>query len=200
MATGRVATLGRMLVRDELDQSPDDLAARLGAGSQEALAEAYRRWSTLVYNMALRALGDHHDAEDVTQQVFVSAWRGRHTLRPGSHALPGWLVGIARHRIADLKTQRYRSLRNTAAVAVFAGQEMTDAPHDDLPVRLLLAHQLDQLGEPRATVVRMAIIEDRPQDEIAAHLSLPIGTVKSHVRRGLLHLRAQMVEVNSVAP
>ena len=60
----------------------DDLAVRLRDGSRDALAEAYREWSSLVHTLALRSLGNHHDAEDVTQQVFVAAWRSRHTLRP----------------------------------------------------------------------------------------------------------------------
>ena len=95
----------------------DDLAVRLRDGSRDALAEAYREWSSLVHTLALRSLGNHHDAEDVTQQVFVAAWRSRHTLRPDRGTVAGWLVGITRHTVADLHAKRARLARDAAAVA-----------------------------------------------------------------------------------
>jgi RNA polymerase sigma factor (sigma-70 family) len=180
---------------DGVDQSdaPDGLAGRLVAGDRAALEQAYQRWSPLVYTIARRALGDHHDAEDVTQQVFVSAWHSRRTLRPADGAVPAWLVGITRHRIADTRTQRYRSVRNTVAVARQVSAD--DGVHvDDLAERLLLAHELARLGEPRGTIVRLAVVEQRPAHEVATTLDLPLGTVKSHVRRGLLQLRSRLKE------
>jgi RNA polymerase sigma-70 factor (ECF subfamily) len=177
----------------------DNLAHRLAGGSREALAEAYRRYSPLVFTVAARSLEDRHDAEDVTQQVFVSAWGSRHTLRPDA-SLAAWLVGITRHRVADVRAQRYRSRRNVAAVAATLEADPPTPPQEDLAGRLLVAHELETLGEPRATVVRMAVIEDRPQDEIARALDMPLGTVKSHVRRGLLKLRTRLEEVAHVSP
>jgi RNA polymerase sigma-70 factor (ECF subfamily) len=150
-----------------------------------------------VHTVALRSLGDPHDAEDVTQQVFVSAWGSRHTLRPDG-SVAAWLVGITRHRVADARTQRFRSRRNTAAVAAQAPAETIAPPQDELAGQLLVAHELEHLGEPRGTVVRMAVIEDRPHEEIARTLELPLGTVKSHVRRGLLQLRSRLKEVEHV--
>ncbi|MEO7060796.1 MAG: sigma-70 family RNA polymerase sigma factor [Lapillicoccus sp.] len=183
-----------MLVPEQLVAEPDDLADRLVAGEWDALAEAYQRWSSLVYTIALRALGDREDAEDVTQQVYVSAWGSRHTLRPGAGVVPGWLVGITRHRIADVRTQRYRAVRNVQSVAAVLPPDEARRQDDDLASRLLVAHELEHLGEPRATVLRMAIIEDRPAPEIARVLDLPLGTVKSHIHRGLLRLRSRLKE------
>ena len=181
------------------DVQEDELAAQLAAGSLEALSVAYRRWSPLVHTIALRSLGDPHDAEDVTQQVFVSAWNGRHTLRPEQGSLAAWLVGITKHRISDVRTQRFRAHRNVTAVA---SQTVTEAvePHDDhCAERLLLADELERMGDPRGAVLRMAFIEDRPHEEIARHLDLPLGTVKSHVRRGLIQLRNRLKEVDRVS-
>lgn len=178
----------------------EDIALALRAGSRDALAEVYGRWAPLIHGFALRALGDHHDAEDVTQQVFVSAWRSRHTIQPGPAVFPGWLLGIAKHRVADVRTERYRSHRNTAAVAAVTLEDTVSPPDSALADRMLVAFELDRLGEPRGTVLRMALVDDRPYEEIAQHLNLPLGTVKSHVRRGLTNLRARLKEVDLATP
>ena len=175
----------------------DDLAVRLRDGSRDALAEAYREWSALVHTLALRSLGNHHDAEDVTQQVFVAAWRSRHTLRPERGTVAGWLVGITRHTVADLHAKRARQARDAAAVAAQSLPHQHAAPPDDqLAARLVLHDELGRLGEPRGTVVRMAFLDDLTHEQIAERLDLPLGTVKSHVRRGLTRLRTRLEEVN----
>ena len=180
------------------DLREDELAGLLAAGSPEALSDAYRRWAPLVHTIALRSLRDPHDAEDVTQQVFVSAWNARHSLRPDEGSLVAWLVGITKHRIADVRTQRFRAHRNLTAVAAHTTTHAS-GPHDEeCAERLLVAHELERMGDPRGTVLRMAFIEDRPHEEIATHLGLPLGTVKSHVRRGLIHLRTRLKEVEDV--
>lgn len=178
----------------------DELAGLLAAGSPDALSDAYRRWAPLVHTIALRSLSDPHDAEDVTQQVFVSAWNGRHTLRPDQGSLVAWLVGITKHRIADVRTQRFRTHRNLTAVAAHTTTHAFDAHDQECAERLLVAHELERMGDPRGTVLRMAFIEDRPHEEIAHQLGLPLGTVKSHVRRGLIHLRTRLKEVDDVSP
>jgi RNA polymerase sigma factor (sigma-70 family) len=175
----------------------DDLAVRLRDGSRDALAEAYREWSSLVHTLAVRSLGNHHDAEDVTQQVFVAAWRSRHTLRPDRGSVAGWLVGITRHKVADVHERRARQARDAAAVAASTvPDEHAPSPDDQLAARLVLHDELARLGDPRGTVVRMAFLEDLTHEEIARRLQIPLGTVKSHVRRGLLHLRHRLEEVN----
>jgi len=186
-------------ISEDLEVVADDLAQRLRDGSREAFAEAYDRWSTLVHTLAVRSLGNHHDAEDVTQQVFVAAWRGRHTLNPDKGTVPGWLVGITRHKVADLHAQRSRRARDLEAVAgETLPSEHAPAHDEQLAVRLVLADEVDRLGEPRATVVRMAFTEDLTHEEISRRLDMPLGTVKSHVRRSLIHLRSRMEEVEHV--
>ncbi len=196
---GAMAIVEPVQMSEDTEVVTDDLAQRLRDGSREAFAEAYERWSALVHTLAVRSLGNHHDAEDVTQQVFVAAWRSRHTLRPDKGTVPGWLVGITRHKVADVHALRARRARDLAAVA---GRPLADEhgpSHDEqLAVRLVLADEVDRLGEPRATVLRMAFTDDLTHDEIARRLDMPLGTVKSHVRRGLIHLRTRMEEVNHV--
>jgi RNA polymerase sigma factor (sigma-70 family) len=186
---------------EELDVDSGDLALRLRDGSPDALAEAYDRWASLVHTLALRSLGSHHDAEDVTQQVFVSAWRGRHTLQPERGNVAAWLVGITRHRIADHHAQRARARRDAEAVAAETPPMTHDQPPEDrLATRLLLADELERLGEPRAGIIRMAFVDELTHEEISHRLGMPLGTVKSHVRRGLLQLRNRIKEVGDATP
>ena len=188
-----------MHVHDDPDVEAADLAVRLRAGDREALAEMYRRWSPLVHTIALRSLGTREDAEDVTQQVFVAAWRGRHTVRPDLGSPAAWLVGIAKHRVADVRTERYRSHRNMHAVAAEVVTKPVSVDDSHWAERLLLVHELERMGDPRATVLRMAFVEDRTHQEIAEALDLPLGTIKSHVRRGLIALKDRMKEVERVS-
>ncbi len=186
-------------VHDDPDVEAGELAARLVSGDRDALARMFELWAPLVHTIAVRSLGNVADAEDVTQQVFVSAWRSRHTLRPDRGSPAAWLVGITKHRVSDVIAGRQRDQRDLRAAA---GIDLHRTPPsaDDWAERLLLVHELERMGDPRATVLRMAFIEDRTQDDIARLLDMPLGTVKSHVRRGLIELRERLQEVYRAAP
>lgn len=176
-----------------------EVALDFRAGQDEALSEAYRRWSRLVHATALRSTGNAEDAADVTQMVFVNAWRGRETYRPEAGSLPGWLMTITRRRIADHWAARTREAKVRSAVE--AVQPMTDfAPPDTdrVAAQMFVADELERLGDPAAKIVRMAFYEDLTHAQIAEQLGMPIGTVKSHIRRSLGRLRSRM-EVEDVA-
>lgn len=186
------------------DAAVIDLAAGLRDGDRDSLAEVYRRWSPLVHTVAVRSLGSHHEAEDVTQQVFISAWRSRHTLTPSDTALPAWLLGILRHRVSDRLAERAREAQKVASVVArdLAPGEVDPAEAGGgegsvggVVDRLVLAQTLDDLGEPRRTILRLAFHEDLTHDQISARTGLPLGTVKSHLRRGLTQLRRTLEEV-----
>ena len=125
------------------------------------------------------------DAEDVTQTVFVSAWRSRHTFDPQSGNVPGWLLAITRRRIADF----HRSRRDEIPVAT-----VTDQPVDlvDLSAQISMADEIDELGEPASQIIRLAFYDDLTHQQIADKMGLPLGTVKSHVRRSLLKMRTRL--------
>ncbi|WP_227423568.1 RNA polymerase sigma factor [Pengzhenrongella sicca] len=167
------------------------LGAALVAGDELALAEAYRRWSAYVHTLALRSLRDVAEAEDVTQQVFVNAWRGRTGFDPGRAPLPAWLTGIARHAIADAHVRRARERRGALAAAAAAPAE-PELEAVAVADRVTVTEELARLGEPQRTILALAFYEDLTHDQISARLELPLGTVKSHIRRSLLRLRDRL--------
>lgn len=177
-----------------------DLLLRLRGGDQSALAEMYRAHAALVHTIALRMLSDHHEAEEVTQRVFVGAWNSRHTADPSRGSATAWLVGITRNTVADRLAQRARALRNLRAVgAAGASDERVPAVDTSVIDRVLIARALAALGEPRASVVRLSFAEDLTHEQIATSLKLPLGTVKSHLRRGLIQLRDSIKGVGADA-
>ena len=137
-------------------------------------------------------LGDRADAEDVTQRTFVSAWSSRGSYDRGRAKLSTWLIVIARRRIADAHEARSR-LRATheEILRTTAPEDLVrDAP--DLADTLLVAREIDRLEPEAQRVVRLAFFDDLTHVQIAQRLDMPIGTVKSHIRRSLQRMRARL--------
>ena len=166
------------------------LADGFAAGGEWALREAYARWSPLVFRLALRSLGDRTDAEDVTQQVYISAWRTRGGFDPSRSSLSAWIVGITRHRIADAHAARSRTRRLEDALVAEASTQPRSGG-DDLAERIMVAEELDRLEPVPRKVMQLAFYEQLSHSQIADTLGLPMGTVKSHIRRSLSRLRTR---------
>src|SRR6266536_2349164 len=140
--------------------SDGDVAAAFRRGRPDALSTVYEQYAALVYTVALRSLGDWPDAEDLTQQVFVAAWRRQDTFDPDRGSQP------PRAQLA--------------------------LPADQVVDRIVLADELSRLGDPQRVIMLLAFYTDLTHEQIAGRLRLPLGTVKSHIRRSLLRLRARL--------
>ena len=168
----------------------EHVASAFAAGLEWALEEAYRRWSPLVHTIALRSLAQRADAEDATQQVFVQAWRGRHTYDADIRPLPAWLTGITRHVVADTQIGRARERRLAQRLVLMTPS--TEATVDEVADAVYVEHLLHQVPEPRREVLGLAFLGHMTHAEVAERTGLPLGTVKSHIRRGLADLRDQL--------
>lgn len=196
MGASRLSTRATSPRPDRLAEAdPAAVAAAFAAGDAAGLAEAYRRWSPLIHTIALRSLRSEAEAEDVTQQVFLRGWRSRETYDADRRPLAAWLVGITRHVVADLFSQRTRE-RNlqerVVAINPVAQATHLDGVADQVADAVVVADCLAQLDSPRRDVVEMSFFDGLTHSEISARLDMPLGTVKSHIRRGLLELRVHV--------
>jgi RNA polymerase sigma factor (sigma-70 family) len=183
------------------DGIPDDELTRLFiAGDERALAWLYERTSGLVHGLAVRALGPGADAEDVTQQVFISAWNTRAGYRPDKGPLAAWIVGITRHRVADAMARSRRDQRLTEAAGQTASETTGAAQSFETAAtnRMVLLTELARIGQPQRGIMELAFFADLTHEQIAERTGIPLGTVKSHIRRTLLRLRERL-EVDRAA-
>ena len=178
--------------------SEDRLLAAFVAGDQTALRELYDRHGTLVHSFCRRSLGPER-AADATQEVFLAAWRSRDRYRRESGTMAGWLLGIARYKVIDVLRADGRA--PTPVDTQGANEPGSDAvghrSGDDgdlgrIAERMLLADAIDSLPERGRQMVRLAFYEDLTHTQIAQRCDLPLGTVKSDIRRSLLRLREHL--------
>lgn len=168
---------------------------RAFAAGEVDLREVYEVHSPLVYSMCRRTLGPEA-AKDATQEVFVNAWRKREQFDPTKGALGAWLVGITKRRIIDqLRSEGRHADRR--ADELDADRSTTGAPTgqpapDRVVDRMFAAQLLRNLPSRTREVIELVYVHDLTHQEVAERTGLPIGTVKSDVRRGIMKIRDEM--------
>ena len=166
------------------------LLQSVGRGDREAFAVVYRRTSAKLYGICLRLMGSESAAQDVLQDVYVTVWR-KAGLFDSSKASPiTWLATLARNRSID--SLRRRGPPSDGLEAAFAVED--DSPSaseivEDADDAARLHHCLDELEDRAQAAIRAAFLDGATYPELAAREGVPLGTMKSWVRRGLQRLR-----------
>ena len=175
----------------------DPLLTRIAAGDQSAVPACVARYGPLVWTLAHRRLRNTADAEDAVQEVFIDLWRSADRFDPRVAEEITFVAMIARRRLID----RVRKDARQPSAAPLDGHDGPPAVDPGGPVgdRLelgeearLAAEQLERLPTDAQRVLRLSIFDGLSHGEIAARTSLPLGTVKSHIRRGLDTLRQRL--------
>ncbi len=162
---------------------------RFAHGDDSVLRAAYDEHGSLVYSLCRRSVGADL-AHDITQEVFVAAWRRRSTFDPSRGSLGAWLTGITKHKIVDVVRRESRHRPERADAAPAALDESGTAEQIGLiSDRMLLADALQTLPARCREVLDLAFVRDLTHQQISDTTGLPLGTVKSDVRRGLERLR-----------
>jgi RNA polymerase sigma factor (sigma-70 family) len=177
----------------------DDLAVRFRAGDETALREAYDRYGRAVFHLATSTLVNRSDAEDVTQAAFVAAWMGRDTFDPTKGSLVGWLLGITRRKVVDRLRAVARETRAVETVRQLPEAPATGPDPDRVVDRLVVADELARLPADQRRMLELAFFDDLTHQQIATVTGVPLGTVKSHIRRGMASLKRRW-EVDGAAP
>jgi RNA polymerase sigma-70 factor (ECF subfamily) len=168
----------------------DDLA-RIGGGDREALARLYQATSAKLFGVCLRISGERDLAEEALQETYVAVWTKAHQFDPARASPITWLATIARNKTVD----RLRARPPAAAPLDEAEAEPDAAPSpsdvaEASDAYRRLARCLDELEPVHARAVRTAFYRGVTYEELARREAVPVGTMKSWIRRSLLNLRA----------
>jgi RNA polymerase sigma-70 factor (ECF subfamily) len=173
------------------------LLLRVAAGDRPAFALLYDRFSTPLYSLALKMLGNEAEAQDVLQEVFLSIWSKAATFRIERGSAFSWVVSQVRNRAIDrLRARRrrgelveaYAPELEPSGSAVFSSAHHAELSERAREVRAALA----ELSGEQSQVLRMAYFEGLTQVEIAEKLEEPLGTIKARAHRGMARLRTAL--------
>ena len=174
---------------------PDDQALidRIVLGDEAGLRALYALLAPRAYAIALKVLKDPGEAEEVLQDTFLEVWRSAHRFDPAQGKEVTFLLTIARRRLVDrLRRQTIRPAADQLEHPAFVP---ANASSDDVELRDESARAraaMQQLRPEQREVLELALGHGHSHQEIAVAVGIPLGTVKSHARRGLVRLRAML--------
>ena len=167
--------------------------ARVAAGERNALQTTYRLTSAKLFGVCLRILKDRAEAEDVLQEVYVTVWQKAADFDAKRASPMTWLITIARNRAIDRlrssgQARRMQPIEDAADIADAA--PLATSILEDAETNAKLRGCLGGLAEHEQKALRGAFFEGNTYEELASRMSVPLGTMKSWIRRALMKLKA----------
>jgi len=163
--------------------------AAAARGDESALSRLYDRYSGLLMAVAVRVLSDRREAEDLLHDVFLEAWRQAKTYDPARGTVRAWLVMRCRSRALDRVRAAGRAKVVLSAEPSPPDRADSRADPSIAPDRRRVRAALAELPLEQRQVLELGYFGGLSSSEIATHLEIPLGTVKSRVARGLAALR-----------
>ena len=171
--------------------SDETLLAGMADGDQGAASAFVRRYQARVYGMALTIVGLPAVAEEVSQEVFLKAWRHASAYDARRGRVATWLLTITHHAAVDAVRYRHEDpMDPDLLTAVLAPHDR--APENDSDTSLVLRNALAELPPEQRGPILLMTFQGLTAREVAARDDVPLGTVKTRVRRGLLRLRDRL--------
>ena len=173
---------------------PLSLLQRVGAGDTGAMLACMERFRGLIWSLVRRSCSNAADAEDVVQEIFISVWRSAHRFDPTIASESTFVSVIARRRLIDRTRQR---MRRPAPGSIIQDVELdrNELPRCQIQEAGAIAQvALKKLRPEQQQVLHLSIECGCSHEQIATSTGLPLGTVKTHARRGLQKLRDALIE------
>ncbi len=175
---------------DPVNAPPESLLERIAAGDKAAVREALDRYGGLVWSLARKFTSDVVEAEDAVQEIFIELWRHAARFDASIAAETTFVAMIARRRLID---RRRRAARRPTPQVL---PDQLPNPHNREGELVEVADEasqatlaLQQLRPEQKKVLELSIYQGLTHEQIAAKTSMPLGTVKTHARRGLIKIR-----------
>jgi RNA polymerase sigma-70 factor, ECF subfamily len=175
--------------------SADELLSRVATGDQQAFSELYDQLAGRVLGLVTRLLRDHAQSEEVTQEVFLEVWQNATRFDRSRGTAPSWILTMAHRRAVD----RVRSAQSSRDRDVKIGTRDVQTDYDQVSesVEIRIEHErvsraLARLTEFQRQAVSLAYYGGYSHSEMSAMLGVPIGTVKTRLRDGMIRLRDEM--------
>ena len=182
------------------DPSDLSLLQRIAARDTAALAELYDRHNRLLFGLILRVVRDRGEAEDLLQEAFVRVWTRAATYDPLMGGPLPWIVRVARNCAIDrLRARRVRATIDAPAIDVAAVEATADTDIESPEATVLsderrrtLSDALAVLPADQRQLVEAAFFEGYTHSELAHRFKLPLGTVKTRIRAGMIAMRKRL--------
>lgn len=181
------------------DSHPDEATwqmalwvAAIASGNSESLGLLYDATLGRCYSLALRIARDPHAAEDICEDVYLQVWREAGRFDPARGNALAWLMTICRSRALDhLRRRKMEEVRDDVETLLPCdeGQDPVDLVHA-LDANSRIGEAVGRLSPAQRQVIGLAFYKGMTQQEVADHIQMPLGTVKSNTRRALAALRA----------
>lgn len=183
--------------RDETRAGPtdEDLLLAAAQGDQEAIGRLYDRHQGTMYGLAMRITNDAGLAQDAVQEAMLGVWRNASRFDPERAKARTWMLALVHHRAIDTLRRRRASVALPEPDVPPPAALVAPDIWEDVVGRLDAAavrQALARVSAPQREVIELAYFGGRTQQEIAQEVGIPLGTVKSRVRLGLLALRAEL--------
>ena len=168
----------------------DRLLGAIASGERDALKQLYVRASAKLYGICLRVLADEAEAQDVLQDVFTTVWTKAGRFDPAKAGAITWLSVLARNKAIDrLRSRRAPGVSLDEANAIADDEPTAFDVLERSQDAARLADCIGELDERARTMIRAAFFDGLSYPELAEREAVPLGTMKSWIRRGLMSLR-----------